>query len=178
MAESSYNLEKAGPVGLARVIGLGEHPEPLWQPEDLAAVFRHQMDAPVAVDLASLDPRVSGKVRAIAGGSGLLLKSFRDLFQHAAPPVDLLRLVKDFAKLNRDQPESVLPTDVATVLYCLSIAAALVRRGERISGLTDSELGRGFVWAMGQSWIDEPARDLLSSARGKLSTGQGGATST
>jgi hypothetical protein len=171
MTESASDLLKASPGQVAAVMGLGNAPARAWQPEELGAVFRHQMAAPVSVDLGCLDVGISGKLKTLTDASGLLLKSFRDLFQHPAPPVELLRLVKEFAKFNRDQPESLLPPEIASVLYYLSIAAALARWEERISALSDDELQRGFAWAMSQNWIDEPARELLGSASTKLPGG-------
>jgi hypothetical protein len=172
MSDSATDLLKASPGQVAAVMGLGDAAARVWQPEELGAVFRHQMVAPVSVDLGSLDPAVVGKLKTLTDACGLLLKSFRDLLQHPAPPVELLRLVKEFAKLNRDQPDSLLPSDVASVLYYLSIAAAMARWGERISALSDNELQRGFAWAMSQSWVDEPARELLGSASAKLPGGK------
>jgi hypothetical protein len=172
MTTSDNGLERARPEALASLLALGDDTERVWRPEELAAVFRHQMAAPVSVDLGSLDPGVSGKLKTLTDASGLLLKSFRDLFQHPAPPPELLCLVKEFAKLNRDQPGSCLPPDVAGVLYYLSIAAALARRNQRISALSDEELQRGFTWALNLTWIDEPARELLGSASARLRSGK------
>ena len=100
--------------------------------------------------------------------SGLLLKSFQDLFQHPQPPVELLQLVKDFAKICRAHPQGLLPHEVATVLYYLSIAAGIVRLQQRISTLPDERLQRGFDWAMAQGWVDAPARELLTQAKKNL----------
>ncbi len=172
MTESKYGIDRASPEGLASVLAMEADGPRVWRPEELEAVFRHQMAAPVSVDLGNLDPGVSGKLKTLTDASGLLLKSFRDLFQHPAPPVELLRVVKEFAKLHRDQPKGFLPADVASVLYYLSIAAAMARWGERISALSDEALQRGFAWARSQNWIDEPARDLLGSAIGKLPGGK------
>jgi hypothetical protein len=161
MSESASNILSASAAKVAGIMDLGQTTTRVWRPDELAAVFRHQMAAPVSVDLAGLSPKVSGKLRTLTDASGLLLKSFQDLFQHPDPPLELLQMVKEFAKLNRDQPESVIPSEIATVLYYMSIAAALVRRGERITSLGDGDLRRGFTWAMGQAWLDEPARGLL-----------------
>ena len=167
MSDSASDLLKASPGQVAAVMGLGDAPARVWRPEELAAVFRHQMAAPVWVDLGALSPGAAGKLVRINRLDGRI-RSFRDLFQHPAPPSELLELVKDFAKLNRDQPESVLPTEVATALYFLSIAAALVRLQRRITALSDEQLREGFVWALRQDWLDEQARGLLVSASAKL----------
>ena len=72
-------------------------------------MFRHQMSAPVLMDLGSFDPRTANQLKALTAAQGLLLSSFADLFNHSNPPIQLLQLVKDFAKANLDHPESGLP---------------------------------------------------------------------
>jgi len=98
----------------------------------------------------------------------LLLKSFSDLFHHPSPPIELLKLTKEFAKANMDHPESGLPTDIVSVLYYTSIAAALVRLDTRISQLKDADLRRGLLWAKDQAWIDEETKALLLKAIEKI----------
>ena len=168
MSDSVSDLLKASPGQVAAVLGIGDAPARVWRPEELEAVYRHQMAAPVWVDLGALHPGAAGKMKMLVAANNLLLRSFRDLFQHTAPPLELLELVKDFAKLNRDQPESVLPTEVATVLYFLSLAAALMRCSQRITSLSDEQLREGFAWSLRQDWIDQTARELLESASAKL----------
>ena len=96
---------------------------------------------------------------------------------HPSPPVELLKLTKDFAKLNLDHSQSTLPTEIAGALYYTSIAAALVRLDMRISQLTDADLRRGLLWARQQAWIDEATKGLLDQALDKLAQdGSGGET--
>jgi hypothetical protein len=102
------------------------------------------------------------------------LKSFSDLFHHPAPLVELLELVKDFAKANLDHPESGLPGEIATALYYTSIAAALVQLDTRISQLPDAELQRGLNWTREQPWLDEKTRELAAKAIEKISAHQKG----
>lgn len=165
MSDSSSDILKASHEKLAGVFGLGRSEDRVWRPEELAAVFRHQMNAPVMVDLAGVEPALSGKLKTLCEAEGLVLKSFGDLFAHPQPPLELLRLVKEFAKANRSHVESVLPPELASVLYYLAIAAASVRWGGRISALGEHELRRGFDWALGQSWIDRVSRELLERAK-------------
>ena len=135
------------PRQISDILGIGADTATLWRPDELAAIFRHQMAAPVVFDLESLGTAKARRLANLTAAQGLVLKSFADLFQHNSPPLELLQLTKDFAKRNRDQPESVLPTEIATLLYFASIAAALVHRGERITRLSNSELRGGFEWA-------------------------------
>jgi hypothetical protein len=111
-------------------------------------------------------------LKTLAEAQGLLLSSFSDLFNHATPPLQLLQLVKDFAKANMDHPESGLPREIATALYYTSIAAALLRLDKRISQLPDADLQRGLRWAQEQRWLDEKTKGLVAAALKKLSGGK------
>ncbi|HNQ88838.1 MAG TPA: hypothetical protein PKM73_09510 [Verrucomicrobiota bacterium] len=153
---------------LSDLLGLEPGERRVWRPEDLGAVFAHQMAAPVVFDLGGADAPTARVLRLLVEAQGLLIKSFGDLFRHPCPPLELLRLTKDFAKANRDHPEAVLPVEVANALYYASIAAALVRRGTRITRLSDAALRRGFACVSAQPWVDAPMRKLLEQAVDKL----------
>ena len=169
-SDSSSALFKSRAKELSALMNsAGAEHSGLWRPDELAAVFRHQMSVPMLVDLGTLDLRANTKLRIMSEARGLLLKSFADLFQHPAPPIELLELVKDFAKANFDHPESGLPTEIASVLYYASISAALVRLDHRISKLPDNELAPGLRWAGQQPWLDENTKSLFRAALEKLS---------
>ncbi len=162
------NLDKSPPKSLAAFLSEGEEHARLWRPEELGAIFRHQMAAPVVVDLGGVDAAVAARLRNLTSAQNLLLTSFRDLFLHPVPPLELLALTKDFAKGNMDQPDSAIPNDVAAVVYYLTIAAGLVRLNQRISRLGDAELKRGLEGARGKAWVEAPLKDLLGEAIRKL----------
>lgn len=170
--DSSSALFKSHAKDLAALMASGDERGPLWRADELAALFRHQMSAPVLMDLGSFDPRTATQLKGLTAAQGLLLSSFADLFNHAQPPARLLELVKDFAKANIDHPESGLPREIATALYYASIAAALVRLDQRISQLPDADLKRGLQWTTEQAWLDEKTRALLTAALEKLSSGK------
>jgi hypothetical protein len=91
--------------------------------------------------------------------------------------VELLEMVKDFAKANVDRPDSGLPAEIAAVLYYTSIAAALVRLDTRISQLSDAGLQRGLRGALSQGWLDEKTKELLTQALAKvMGESKGGGT--
>lgn len=167
--DSSAALFKSHAKDLASLMASGDERGPLWHADELAAMFRHQLSAPVLMDLGSFDARTAAQLKILSAAQGLLLSSFADLFSHAQPPVQLLELVKEFAKANIDHPESGLPREIATVLYYASIAAALVRLDKRISQLPDPDLLRGLRWTTEQAWLDEKTKALLAAAIGKLS---------
>jgi hypothetical protein len=166
--DSAGTLFKSAPKNLAAFLAAGEERARLWRPEELGAIFRHQMSAPILVDLGGFDSTTAARLKTLSEAQNLLLKSFLDLFLHPVPPIELLILTKDFAKGNMDQPDSSLPNDVAAVLYYLSIAAALVRLGRRISRLGDAELKRGLEWSKGKSWVEPPLQRLLDEALQKI----------
>jgi len=166
--DSAGALFKSAPKSLAAFLAAGQERARLWLPEELGAIFRHQLSAPILVDLAGFDPATATRLKNLTQAQGLLLSSFLDLFTHPVPPIELLTLTKDFAKANMDQPESSLPGDIAAVLYYASIAAALVRLDRRISRLGDAEYKRGLEWAIGRPWVEAPIRLLLNEALQKL----------
>jgi hypothetical protein len=170
--DSSSAVFKSRADKLASLLATGEECARLWRPDELAAIFRHQMSAPMLVDLGTLDTRTAARVKSLSAAQGLLLKSFSDLFHHPTPLIELLELVKDFAKSNLDHPESGLPGEIASALYYTSIASALVHLDARISQLPDSDLRRGLHWAEEQAWLDEKTKGLLAQALKKLSVGK------
>lgn len=169
--DSSAAMSKSRAKALAALMATSEERARLWRPEDLAAMFRHQMSAPMLLDLGGFDDRTAKKLRTLSDAHGLLLKSFGDLFHHPSPPVELLELIKNFAKANLDHPESGLPGEIASVLYYASIASALVHLDSRISQLPNADLERGLRSVAGQPWLDEKTKALLAEALKKLSGG-------
>ena len=166
--DSSTAVFKSRAKNLAALLETGSEQARLWGPDELAAIFRHQMSAPVLVDLGGFDPGTAVRLKTLSEAQGLLLKSFSDLFHHLSPPIELLKLTKEFAKANMDHPESGLPTEIVSVLYYASIAAALVRLDARISQLKDADLRRGLLWAKEKAWVDEETKALLINALEKV----------
>jgi hypothetical protein len=167
------SVHKSRPKALAALLAARQERARLWRPDELAAIFRHQMSAPVMVDLGGFDAVTAGQLKTLSDAQGLLLKSFAELFRHPAPPLELLEVTKDFAKLNRDHPDSVLPHEIATALYYTSIAVALVKLDARITQLKDADLRRGLLWVKEQGWVDPETQALMSNAIEKLGTAEG-----
>ena len=170
--DSSAAAYQSRARALSALMATGDEHARLWRPEELAAMFRHQMSAPMLVDLGGFDAPTASRLKTLSEAQGLVLKSFSDLVHHPAPPVELLELVKNFAKANLDHPESGLPPEIASTLYYTSIASALIRLDRRISSLQDADLAAGIRWTQSQAWLDEQTRVLLAQALNKLSAGQ------
>ncbi|MFA5204564.1 MAG: hypothetical protein WC708_09205 [Lentisphaeria bacterium] len=168
MKPADNDADRDGAHRLASLMDLESAATPLWTAAELGAVFRHQMSAPVQLDLGGVAPNLVPKLRFLCEAQGLLLNSFDDLFRHPHPPVELFEIVKKWARRNRQNPAAALPKEVATALYYGSIAAALVRCQRQISRLGDPALKQGLDWMLAQQWITDPVRSLCQEARSML----------
>jgi hypothetical protein len=160
-------LGGSSPGQLSTLLNLDEQGEKLWQPAELAAVLRHQLTAPLQVDLSNLARKTGQEVKLLAEASGLVLKSFADLLAHPNPPVELLVLAKDYAKACKASLRSPLPSEVAEILYYAAIVSARLRAHRNISSLTDEQLGQGVAWALSCDWLDETTRSLFQESAEK-----------
>ncbi len=167
--DSAGALLKSEPKSLAAFMAAGDERARLWRTDELGAIFRHQLSAPMLVDLGGYDPATANRLKSHSQAQSLLLKSLFELFLHPVPPLELLTLTKEFAKSNMDHPDSILPKEVAAVLYYTSIAAGLVRLDKRISRLKDADLLRGLHWAKDRPWVDPQIQRLLAQALQSLS---------
>ena len=122
----------------------------LWGERELAAVLRHQLAAPLHFD--------RGETRDTPAAATPGISTFQDLLHHAAPPVELLSLAKDFAKATRQEPDAALPKEIAAVLYFASIVVARRRCGRTITGLSPEDLRAGVDWVLAQAWVDPATR--------------------
>jgi hypothetical protein len=157
---------------LAAMLRIGEHSRPNWTRDDLAAMLRHQLAAPLIDDIASPNGQ-SRKALEEAAEREPPVISYGDLLLGEQPPVELLALTKAFAKSCRSgDGELALPDEIATIVYLMSIFAALVRCSERITDLSDDALLVSLDWAQHRDWIDEPTRNLFQRGRELLQHGR------
>jgi hypothetical protein len=137
-----------------------------WGADDLADVFHHQLGTPL---LEKLRPTIE-QLQALESGADAdalnrkRITTLGDLLSDSRPPLDLLRLVKDDAKEAESRSGDAPPLMVARAVYILTLAVALVRLGERISAMTDSDLLEGFTWIAKQFWIDAAFHQLAGEA--------------
>ncbi len=162
-SDSSETIFKLRPEGLARILALDEAAADVWAPEEMQAIWQHQLSAPIELDLSTVESARSMK-KSPELASFLALR-FGELLGHSQPPVELLRLTKEFAKQTLKDSEDAQLKDVATALYCASYAAGMTRCQTRIGGLDDEELDRAFQWALNRPWLDEGTKKLIADAR-------------
>lgn len=157
------NYSHTKPQFLARLLdaeaGSGE-----WSVDDMAAILRHQLSAPLRGDLSATNPH-AGKTFDKISRIGPPPATFGELFAHPHPPLELLELAKDFGKALRRDASCGVPAGVATVIYYASIVAARLRCGKRISDLDEAALRRGVNWALAQPWLDAATRAMFEETK-------------
>ena len=97
-----------------------------WAPQELREMLRHQLAAPLHLSMGTLSGEVAHQIKEARPGLDPLL-TLHQLLHHARPPVELLKLVKRFAKICRNDPENPLPTEIVMLLYYASITIAVVK---------------------------------------------------
>ena len=161
MEQTEQALLDSDSHAMAALLDAGSDDAQIWNPAELAAILKHQLSAPIQVDLTAMEQRLAARLRLAAGAQGLLLKSFGDLLHHPNPPLELLKLTKDFAKACRLSLRGPLPREIATVLYFASIVAAMVRCQRRITRLSDADTRHGVEQCLAQNWLDAATRQLF-----------------
>lgn len=163
------DLSQVDPVSLADLMDCRSDKEETWSASDLEAILEHQLDADVQFDLERFDEAVGVDLPGMLHSAvEPAIRSFRDLFEHPQPPIELLDLIRRFAKACRSRGDSPIPAEIATILYLASIATAVIKRGHRLASLTSDALSNGFAWAFEQGWLDETTRRLLRQGRDAL----------
>ncbi len=166
----SPRVANSDPGRLAELMGISQKVPTAWNADELGAVLRHQLTAPVQFDLAQLDRGDAFKLVTVADAGHLLLRSFNDLLHHPHPPLALLEMVKEFAKANLNHPDSPLPPEIANVFYYASIMSALITSRRKITKLDNAQLREGVEATLAQPWLDEPTRSLLRRGLDVLNT--------
>lgn len=161
MDKTQQTLLDSDSHAMVALLDAGTDDNRIWNAAELGAILRHQLSAPIQVDLVCMEQRLAAQLRLAAESQGLLLKSFGDLLHHPNPPVGLLKLTKDFAKACRLSRGGPLPREIATVLYFASIVVAMTRCQRRITRLDDAATRRGVEQCLAQNWLDAPTRQLL-----------------
>jgi hypothetical protein len=95
------------------------------------------------------------------------VRTFGDALLASRPRRAYLEMIKNFAKVVRDQADSAMPAEIATMIYYSAIAAG-VASGIRITTLSDERLKYGFRWALSQKWLAPELKAVFERAAGKL----------
>jgi hypothetical protein len=146
---------------LAQMMDLDDVDQVPWKPDELEAILKHQLSASLQSDFSYLEDQPPQPSDTLGSAEDPPMESFNDLLHHPRPPVALLERAKEFARTCRKRPDCLLPEEIAALLYILSIVVARTRCQCRITKLDDHALRDAVDWALEQSWVDEPTRELL-----------------
>jgi len=149
------------PLSLTEMMSLEPGGREPWATDELRAVLEHQLSAPLLCDLDDATGELSELLEAVGAAGERPIRTFGDLLQHPHPPLGLLQRTKQFAKACRNRPDSALPDEIATVLYFMSIVAAMIKCGRRITRMDDASLRYSLDWAVRQTWLDEATHKLF-----------------
>jgi len=139
-----------------------------WEPFELGAIFDHLWSAPVEYELEGWISDTEPPEAPAGTGHENWPRCYGELFRDPSPPLQLLIMVKEFAKAHFDHPDSPLPREIALVLYSLCIYAALVRLGIRITSLEDASLLEAGEWLLVQDWVDHSTKQLARDGMSRL----------
>jgi hypothetical protein len=139
--------------------------EESWSATDLAELWRQQLELPLELEPAGLSPtEVEHSVAALLN-ERLLVRSLRDVLAMPAPPLALLRGLKDWAKSALANKQRNLPEQTLHAIYWLSVALSLIRHQIRLTSLEDQQLRNGMEWLASQNWLDA---ESLACAKAEL----------
>jgi hypothetical protein len=154
-AVSGANSQEAAKWG--RLLALAGDDAGSWLPDDLTYIWRHLLREPLEMVLAETLPDSSR-----SSHEPPMAWTIEELIEHPSPPMELLKLIKDCAKVRRAQFS--FPSEIATGLYNISIAVAFVRHGVRMTESGNVALRRGFQWVIRQPWLDVSTRHVMELA--------------
>lgn len=166
-------IRKSEPGLLLQLLEIAGAKHRGWGPDEIADMVRHQLAARLEEDLGSSLARLDRFLEGTSCFHGLRSLTFEGLLLHPSPPLEALKLVKEFAKAQRSAAEPLLPPEVSAVLYFGAIAAAGLRHGQRISTLEPERLREGIRWVLGQPWCREPIRKLFEEAAAVIGASAG-----
>ncbi len=156
MDKSSRRILASSPRVLARIMAVGEDSPVDWRPEEMGAILRHQLDAPLAVDLEAANPDLAKRLREVtAARPGSELQTFADVFGHTHVPVQYLEIIAAFAQNQMDNRSAVIPREIARVLFDACLALALTFHGRRLSAMPKESLTREFEQTLALPWIGD-----------------------
>jgi len=151
---------------LKQLIAFDADDRAIW-PVDL---LRQQLRGQLLYELRQSDSSHQRVLAELTHSTQHPLDSFEDLLVHPHPPVELLQLTKDFAKLSYADRHSPLAPEVSLLLYYGCIVVAMIRCRQRISSLGDDDLRQGLDWAIRQPWVEDRMRKLLQEGMAFLHT--------
>ena len=167
-----YNSDPHQLASLLDVESVASDVSNAWLPEELASILRHQLAVPLADDMGDRVLSLDRELESAGKYHGLASQTYGRLVREPDPPIEALHLVKQFAKSGRAQRGALLPPEVATVLYYISIIVAQDRCDARITSLGDATVAEGRRWMLAQPWISGEIKAMISGGEPRTTEGR------
>jgi len=167
-AFDAATLDQAGIQRLAKLLDLNDEDPSPWSDEQLTASFEYHLARPLTDCVAQVSPRLAAGMSLMASSDIDPIVTLHDLFMHPAPPIDVVRAVKDWATFRMQNKDSDTPPQIAPVIYLSAVAVALLRCDERITRSDDSDLEVTLRQALSASWVAKLVRNLFKDALRKI----------
>jgi hypothetical protein len=161
--ESFAAVEESRPSDMACMLSVRGTSKGNWQPAELRDLLRHCLEMPVSEYLAA-PAEMPGSLPEFSADSpserAVVSITLGELLQ-LAEPLGLLIAVKRHAReLARARDGGTL-TELHTLVYFASIAAAMVRHGERITKSSPEVLRVAFARHAAAEWVDDRLRAIF-----------------
>ena len=162
---NACDLSNAAPADLATLLQVvsdsAGQSATLWQENDYAAIFQHLLSSPLLLVTGPADDQDSRDEQATFG-------TMKTALFAKVPDLQVLALIKRFAKQAFQSNDGQLPEPVALALYYLVICVAMIQTDNAITELTHSQLVEGIDWSLQQTWLDEQTRSVFLAAQASL----------
>lgn len=136
-----------------------------WAASELRAVLEHQLQVPLAHEVAWVARGAARGHRAASGLPRRVLEStFAEVLSADRPDRDALSFVKEFAKEALSRDDDGVPRDVAATLYVLVAAKAASAGLAQVSSLRGARLTREVRRCLTFGWLPETVRAALRAA--------------
>ena len=103
------NVRSTDPQKLSRLWQCDTDALTTWQPDELASIFKHLLAPPLVDELGTIAPQLAESLQQPGTAPGETPETFGDLLHHAQPPLDVLKLIKEYCK-RADGDESLRST--------------------------------------------------------------------
>ncbi|MBI1371341.1 MAG: hypothetical protein GC159_01075 [Phycisphaera sp.] len=157
------NLQTSEAEALAILFGMQTDRSAGQGVEELAGALSGQLSMPLS-DLTRMMPWVTRDLRRARRTLKAEVETVADMLSLDSPPVELLRMLKSYAKLCYHDPAGVMDKEVALMLYYAAITVALIKHDEVITSLKRPRLIRSLNSRLNKAWIDPRLEELFHDA--------------
>lgn len=141
----------------------------VWETGEWAALAHHLLNTTIWLDIAEQNQITAAAVHVLCGQSaGKPIRSYYDLFEHDAPGLDLLRLVRGHGKSIAQDPGPLLPRPLGLLLHQATTAQAWVEHSTWLGSTRASDLSASLEWFEQQEWTPPRMRRKLRSWQREL----------